>query len=352
MIKQGFSSWFIKPIAIAGLLVSFFGMKGWAQDPHFTQFYMSPHTLNPAMVGAFQGTLKAGGIYRNQWQSISPNNFRTFTGFASRKFPVGADYVTIGILGTNDQSGPGNFEYTQAVLSGAYHKKMGKHVLRGGLQAGLINNAIGDVTFPAQYDHDIGGFDPDLPTQEGQIARNTSYFDLNAGLAWQVQLADWHFTIGQAMYHANQPNASLIRGEEWQLTPRLVSHAQANIPLSGKTGLEPALRFQTQGKATELMLGSMVRFGKPEQTLILKAGSFYRNNLTGAQSQDLVENVDAVSLNAGAIFKSFELGLAYDLNLSDLEQATNYRGAFEVALTYTYGFTEQPEKQTIPCYRY
>lgn len=322
------------------------------QDPHFTQFYMSPQTLNPAMVGAFEGTLKAGAIYRNQWQSISPNNFRTFTGYGSRKFPVGTDYVTIGLMGTNDQSGPANYEYTQAVLSGAYHKKMGKHVLRGGLQAGLINNAIGDATFPAQYDHDIGGFDPDLPTQEGQIASNTSYFDLNTGLAWQIQVDGWQFTIGQAIYHVNQPNASLISGENWTLDPRLVSHAQARIRLSDQTGLEPAIQFQKQEKATELTLGSMVRFGNPDKALILKAGSFYRNNLTGDQSRDLNKNIDAISLNVGAIIKSFEVGFAYDLNLSDLEQATSYRGGFEVALTYTYGFIEQPEKQTVPCYRY
>lgn len=333
-------------------LLQLASLKVGAQDPHFTQFYLSPQTLNPAMAGAFQGTLKAGGIYRNQWRSVSPENFTTFTGFASKKFPVGSDYASLGIMGTNDQSGPGNFEYTQAVLSGAYHKKMGSHVLRGGLQAGLINNAIGDATFPAQYDHDIGGFDPDLPSQEGQIASNTSYFDMNAGLAWQLQLSDWQFTVGQSIYHANQPNASLIQGEEWQLDSRLVSHAQARIPLNKRTGLEPAVRFQTQGKATELMIGSMVRLGKPTSPIIFKAGSFYRNNLTGDQSPDLPENVDAVSLNGGAIFNSFEVGVAYDLNLSDLEQATSYRGGFEVALTYTYRFIEQPKKQTVPCHRY
>lgn len=331
------------------LLIFSIGLK--AQDPHFTQYYMSPQTLNPGMTGAFQGTLKAGMLLRNQWQSISANNLRTITAYGSRKFPISSDYGAIGLMVTNDESGPASYQFTQAVFSGAYHKKMGAHILRGGLQAGLVNNSWQDATFPAQYDNDIGGFDPDLPTQEGEIANNTSYFDLNLGVAWQVRLDDWRFTLGQALYHVNQPDASLVRGFDWQLSPRYVSHANAQIPLNATTKLEPSAVFKQQGKATEFMIGSMISFGDPN-ALILKGGSYYRNNLTGYDSRDLTNNVDALSLNAGAIFKSFELGLAYDLNLSDLQQATDYRGAFEVAFTYTYTFQEQPEEQTVPCYRY
>ncbi|MCB0576411.1 MAG: type IX secretion system membrane protein PorP/SprF, partial [Saprospiraceae bacterium] len=41
-----------------------------AQDIHFTQFYMSPLTTNPAMSGKFEGTVRIGGIYRGQWASV------------------------------------------------------------------------------------------------------------------------------------------------------------------------------------------------------------------------------------------------------------------------------------------
>jgi len=323
-----------------------------AQDPHFTLYNMSPQTLNPSQVGAFRGTLKAGALYRNQWRSIDANNFRTITGYASRKFVAGSDYVALGLMGTSDQAGPGNYQFNQAAFTGAYHKKMGPHVLRGGLQAGLISNSINDATFPAQYDNDIGGFNPDLPNQEGRIASNTAYFDLNTGISWQFSPANWQFTVGQAFYHINQPDASLVQGYEWQLAPRFVSHARAQIPLSNAVGLQPSAVFKQQNQATEFLIGSMVRIGSLGEPLNFRIGSYYRDNLSGYGSRDLTEDVDALSINAGAKIKSFDIGVAYDLNLSDLQRATDYRGAFELALTYTYGFSEQPAKKTVPCYRY
>jgi type IX secretion system PorP/SprF family membrane protein len=345
----------VKPVFKSILTTALFSVltiSAQGQDPHFTLYNMSPQTLNPSQTGAFRGTLKTGALYRNQWRSIDASSFRTITGFASRKFVAGSDYVALGLMGTNDQSGPGNYQFNQAAFTGAYHKKMGRHVLRGGLQAGLINNSINDVTFPAQYDNDIGGFDPDLPDQEGRIASNTAYFDLNTGISWQFRLASWRFTVGQAFYHINQPDASLVRGYEWQLAPRYVSHARAHIPLSNTVGLQPSAVFKQQNQATEFLIGSMVRIGSRGDPLNFRVGSYYRDNLTGYGSRDLTEDVDALSINAGASIRSFDIGVAYDLNLSDLQRATDYRGAFEVALTYTYGFSEQPAKKTVPCYRY
>ncbi|MFI5151315.1 MAG: type IX secretion system membrane protein PorP/SprF, partial [Bacteroidia bacterium] len=41
-----------------------------AQDTHFSQFYMSPLTQNPAMAGAVYD-MQALINYRNQWSSIA-----------------------------------------------------------------------------------------------------------------------------------------------------------------------------------------------------------------------------------------------------------------------------------------
>ena len=42
-----------------------------AQDIHFSQFYASPLTLNPSLTGNFDGLMRFGGNYRNQWASVS-----------------------------------------------------------------------------------------------------------------------------------------------------------------------------------------------------------------------------------------------------------------------------------------
>ena len=40
-----------------------------AQDLHNSLFYMNPLHMNPAFTGAFEGTFRLGGIYRDQARS-------------------------------------------------------------------------------------------------------------------------------------------------------------------------------------------------------------------------------------------------------------------------------------------
>ena len=42
-----------------------------AQDPNFSQFFVSPLTLNPALTGKFNGNFRVAGNYRDQWPEIS-----------------------------------------------------------------------------------------------------------------------------------------------------------------------------------------------------------------------------------------------------------------------------------------
>ncbi|NCP46666.1 MAG: type IX secretion system membrane protein PorP/SprF, partial [Flavobacteriales bacterium] len=55
------------------------------QDVHFSQFFSSPLTLNPANAGIYNGDLRAIMNYRSQWGSIS-EPFVTMA--ASVDFPV------------------------------------------------------------------------------------------------------------------------------------------------------------------------------------------------------------------------------------------------------------------------
>ena len=65
----------LKFCAIALLL--FFFAATQAQDIHFSQFYASPLTLNPALSGFHDGTFRVAGIYRNQWRSVT-TPFQTY----------------------------------------------------------------------------------------------------------------------------------------------------------------------------------------------------------------------------------------------------------------------------------
>ena len=63
------------------------GMKLNAQDIHFSQYYASPLTLNPALTGKFNGLWRVTGIYRDQFRnSVSQNSMAYMTPFRFGRF--------------------------------------------------------------------------------------------------------------------------------------------------------------------------------------------------------------------------------------------------------------------------
>ncbi len=61
-----------------------------SQDIHFSQFYMSPLNLNPAMTGVMNGNIRLTGNYRNQWASVlRDKSFRTYSVSYDQRVAVG-----------------------------------------------------------------------------------------------------------------------------------------------------------------------------------------------------------------------------------------------------------------------
>jgi len=100
-----------------------------AQDIHFSQFYASPLTLNPAMTGNLNGSYRLTAIYRNQYASI-PAPYNTFAVSGDMSVLRGmlkGDHAGIGIVAYNDVAGDGNLSNTSVLLSAAYHKSIKKY---------------------------------------------------------------------------------------------------------------------------------------------------------------------------------------------------------------------------------
>ncbi|HQQ95111.1 MAG TPA: type IX secretion system membrane protein PorP/SprF, partial [Bacteroidia bacterium] len=53
------------------LVLIFYGTLYKAQDVHFSQYYFSPLSLNPANTGNYDGNYRFFGNYRSQWREIS-----------------------------------------------------------------------------------------------------------------------------------------------------------------------------------------------------------------------------------------------------------------------------------------
>ena len=312
------------------------GTSAFAQDIHFTQFDASPLIVNPAFTGAFDGTVRATAIYRNQWQSVTVP-FKTYA--ASIDAPLihditVDDYLAGGIQLYNDEAGDGNLSNFSALASVAYHKFLGGNgshdptsALTIGFQGGYTEKSVdlSKLYFGDQYSN--GGFN--LASYEA-LNNRVKYFTVNAGIAFSQSLGDkFGYTVGAGANNLNQPLESFEMKEKSSqvgLGIRYTGQAGAIWYLNDVFSVRPGVLYQTQATAYELIAGSEFNLivGSPEFRSIatkIFVGGWYRNG-------------DAAMVTAGVEYKNLRIGASYDYNTSALKAASNGNGGFEISIRY------------------
>jgi type IX secretion system PorP/SprF family membrane protein len=339
-------NWINRRHLIILFLICFLGLTGWAQDVHFTQFYLSPLTTNPALTGNTEGDWRLSANHRNQWSSIGRPFRTTSLGFEHNFYPFNEKFSG-GILYLHDGSGDVNLTYDKIMLSGAYHKRFGQHVFKFGVQPGMVFKRIdlNGVSLPDQYDRNTGGFNSDLPTGERKINESINYFDFNAGVAYSLRLEKLILKGGYAMFHINQPAESFYNTKN-VLPTRHLFHGGAEFKFNDIWVLYPHTMYMNHQKASELLLGlnlmMQLEDNKAKATGIY-AGLMVRNGIN--------RNTDAAVAILGMKFKKLEVGVNYDFNVSELRSATKAQGAYEFSIIYT-GASSTLKKTAVPCDRF
>ena len=139
-----------------------------AQDIHFSQFYMSPLNLNPAMTGVMNCNSRIAVNYRSQWASVLGNNaFQTYSVSYDQRIAVGRnDFFGIGGTFWGDRAGEASFATTTAKASASYSKKLGGsrkfgNYLVAGAEFGAAQRSLDFLALRWSSQHDgEGGFDP------------------------------------------------------------------------------------------------------------------------------------------------------------------------------------------------
>jgi type IX secretion system PorP/SprF family membrane protein len=307
-----------------------------AQDVHFTQFNAAPLIVNPAFTGNFSGQWRAAAIYRDQWRSI-PAPFVTYG--ASLDMPLVQDltiddYLAGGIQLYNDKAGDGNLSNFTGMLSLAYHKFLGRAQdpnmsLSVGFQGGYTSKSIDLSKLYFEEEYYNGEFLPGTGIDRLNLNNKTNYWIVNAGIGWSHSLGErFGYAIGLGANNLNQPRESFRKQEnsEVGLGIRYTGQVGAIAYVSDKFSLRPAVLYQTQATAYELVAGNEFHciVGDPEVRSMATAiflGGWYRNN-------------DAAMVSAGVEFKGMRIGVSYDYTISDLQGATNGNGGFEISLRY------------------
>lgn len=302
-----------------------------AQDPHFSQFFASPLTLNPAYTGRFDGDIRIAGNYRNQWPTIN-KAFVTSTVSADfavmpNRMPLN-DRWGVGVMAYTDQQADGVLKSTFYSVSTAYHKGLdeeGNHQLSLGFQGTYAQKRLNTTNLKFEDQLRSDGFTGITSEIFDPRNLNINYFDLNAGLIFTgVFGTATNYYAGVSMYHINKPRESFT-GAQFYLNPRYTVHGGVYFPVGQTVTLHTSALYQTQAGAHETVLGAALGFNlngdmdyKPTNLFV---GSWMRIN-------------DAVVPYAGLEFGSFRLGVSYDVNVSSLKTVSNSQGGFEISLMY------------------
>lgn len=315
-----------------------------AQDPHFSQFFSSPLTLNPALTGKFDGSLRFAANYRNQWPAF--NNVYT-TGTASVDFDILTNRIPendtwgVGIIGLTDKAGGGILTRNYIGVSTSYHKALNEN---GWSQIGVgFQGAYGQqmLDYTKLYFNDqLTPFGYDLTVPSADIANitnpNFNYLDVNAGLIYTVSTTDKNnFYVGASMYHINRPKES-FEGANWTLNPRTTVSAGGYFPVSDILTLHTSGIYQVQNGSNEIVLGAAL-------STPIDAESYNSSNMYAGAWMRLK---DAIIPYVGVEFGGIRIGASYDINISSLKPGSQSRGGMELSLIY---IKRPAESKGLPC---
>ncbi|MCY7291498.1 MAG: PorP/SprF family type IX secretion system membrane protein [Ferruginibacter sp.] len=301
------------------------------QDMNFSQFYELPLLRNPALAGIFSGNIRVTSAYRNQWESVTTpyrsmaigTEIKVFKGLSE------GDFFTVGLQITNDIAGDSKLKRTQYLPAINYHKLLNEehHTL---LSLGFMGGAVSQSFDPTdlKFDDQFVGGSYNSSNVTGQTFNKTSftYYDLSAGLCLSSYINEnAKFYLGAGLFHVNKPTLSFMQNSTITLNKKYVFNAGVTITTSTNDKVVLYADHFSQG-ANKLTQGGFLythnldRTGE-EKGLSISGGMIYRY-------KDAM--IPTVKLNTSKL----SMGFSYDTNVSSLKTASNYRGGFEMTLSY------------------
>ncbi len=306
---------------------------GEAQDPHYSQFFTAPFTVNPAYTGVFNGKMRFMANYRQQWaNAISP--FTTATAAFDTK--IGSNELNkqnpfnLGVQFMNDRSMRGTLNGNAVSLTASYHATLdnsGRTSLGAGLMGTYMNRRVdlSALTFDEQFSS--GGFIQGLPTGEAALQQLKPYVTVGAGLLFLYNEPEsgTFFELGASGFHFGKPAQTVLKDENQYVPIRYSLQASLQKFLGDRTVLNLRCLYQSQA-AVEYLLGGGtlgVMFGGDGANTI-GGGLFYRS-------------MDAIIPYMYVEYDQLMFGVSYDATLSSLRQSVRSPRSMEFSLQWRFG---------------
>jgi len=318
-----------------------------AQDLHFSQFFNSPLSTNPANTGFIpDADYRLGAHFRNQWPSILASPYKTLSIYADAQVfrnRIENGWLGLGGLLLSDQAGTGGLHSTKIYGSIAYHQMLGSSsLLTAGFNVGWANKRIDQtkLTFPSQFNGIF--FDNTIDPGVIFVNNNVSYFDMQVGMNYAYfPDENTYINAGYSIHHVNRPQETFFSesADSSRIAMRHIAFVNAILKVNDRVIINPNAYFTMQAKSHELMLGMNANYdlsGGGDKQLI--AGLYYRAG-------------DALVPMLGFEISNIRFTFSYDVTTSGLKNFNNAQGAQEFNLMKK-GFYGTPGSQQVLCPRF
>lgn len=305
---------------------------GYSQDPHFSQYFASPVTLNPANTGTFSGNMRVAANYRTQWWNVgAPFTTATISieGLLLRNKIRQEDKLAFSIMALNDASSAGALKSTYLSAGLAYHLALDEY---GENSIGIGFNAVyaqkrldyGKLTFASQFMS--GGFNQNVASGEAFAGANT-YTNINAGGIFQRNTETEKAYFGVAAFNFLDEKLSFTKsGFVENVIMRYSVNGGYNKELDNNNAISVSGNFMYQSGAYEAIAGAayswLIPTGNTYQSNYFTAGAWYRFE-------------DAIIPYVGLTWGDLKLGLSYDIVTNGVRLAAPKNGSFELSLIFT-----------------
>ncbi len=314
-----------------------------AQDLHFSQFFNSPLSTNPANTGFIpDADYRLGLNYRNQYSSVMEVPYKTMSAFGDAQVfrnKLENGWMGLGALVLSDVAGSGSLRSTKVYGSVAYHQMLGNSsLLSAGFNLGYANKRINteNLKFPDQFDGKF--FDKQVPTSALLTNTSISYFDMQVGMNYAYfPNENTYINAGYSIHHVNKPKETFFNDEsENGIIPmRHIGFVNAILKVNERVIIQPNVYYANQAKASEIIGGVMANYNLSETgDKQFTAGVYYRHK-------------DAVIPMAGFIINDLKFNFSYDATISSLGNFNNRKGALEFSLIKNGFYPSNTDRQSL-----
>ena len=299
----------MKGLKFICIILVFCSVLGSAQDPHFSQYFMSPATINPALVGTGYGKYRLMSNYRDQW-SIGKTPYRTYTMgldanvFADKK--RNKNILGLGLLFLGDQSNYGLLKSSYVSSSVSYHLNLNENNTVGvGFQSTLGKRYLDRVNLTFGNQFGSTGFDVNRASGENQLLKMPVFYSLNAGVHYSYQTTYNQFNMGLSLFNLNKPQQSFLKDISQRSSLETVFYSSYEFSSWNNLLFSANGIFRIQAKQNYFAIGGVVGLdmSKGKNIQVLYAGSWFREG-------------DAIYPYVGIMLNNLQVGLSYDIVIS------------------------------------